>query len=87
MSFKHLKNVLSRQGNSKTKVRCLEDVLRRLGNTESTSHYLLHCPLIADKRKTFPSNIKSINYRFREQNDSTLTQTLFFWRSSIQCRN
>ena len=31
MSFRHLKNVLSRQDNSKTKVRCLEDVLCRLG--------------------------------------------------------
>ena len=39
--------------------------------TETTSHYLLHCPY-------FPSNIKSINHKFLEQNDSTLTQTLLF---------
>ena len=31
MFFRHLKNVLSRQDNSKTNLRCLEDVLRRLG--------------------------------------------------------
>ena len=31
MSFRHLKNVLLRQDNSKTKVKCPEDVLCRLG--------------------------------------------------------
>ena len=45
--------------------------------TETTSHYLLHCPLFADERKTL-SNRKSINHKFPEQNDSTLTQTLLF---------
>ena len=30
MFFRHLKNVLSREDNSKTKLRCLEDVLRQL---------------------------------------------------------
>ena len=33
MFFRHLKNVLSRQDNWKTNLRCLEDVLHRLGNT------------------------------------------------------
>ena len=46
--------------------------------TETTSHYLLHCPLFADERKTFLSNMKSINHKFLEQNDSTLTQTFLF---------
>ena len=32
MFFRDLKNVLSRQDNSKTNLRCLEDVLHRLGN-------------------------------------------------------
>ena len=45
-------------------------------NIESTSHWLLHCPLFADKRKTFLSNTKSVNHKFQEQNNSTLTQTL-----------
>ena len=31
MFFRHLENVLSRPDNSKTKLRCLEDVLRQLG--------------------------------------------------------
>ena len=45
---------------------------------ETTSHYLLHCPLFADERKTFLSNIKSIDHKFLEQNDSTLTQTFLY---------
>ena len=31
-------------------------------NTESTSHYLLYYPIFLDERKTFLSNIKSINH-------------------------
>ena len=46
--------------------------------TETTSHYLLHCPLFADERKTFLNNIKSINHKFLEQNHSSLTQTFLF---------
>ena len=34
MSFRHLKNGLSRQDDSKTKLSCSEDVLRRLGNSD-----------------------------------------------------
>ena len=47
-------------------------------NTESTFNYILRCPLFVDERKTFLSNIKSINQKFLEKNDSTLTQTLLF---------
>ena len=47
-------------------------------NTESTFHYLQHCPLFADGRKTFLSKIKSINDKFLEENASTMTQTLLF---------
>ena len=46
--------------------------------TETTSHYLLHCPSFADEGKNFLSNIKRINHKFLEQNDSTLTQTFLF---------
>ena len=49
---------------------------------ETTSHCLLHCPLFADERKTFLSNIKSINHKFLEQNDSTLTQTFLYGDSA-----
>ena len=53
--------------------------LRNCGlNTESSSHYLLYCPLFAEERKTFLRNIESINHKFLEQNDSALTQTLLF---------
>ena len=47
-------------------------------NAESTSHYVLHCPLFVDERKNFRRNIKRINYKFQELNDSTLTQAPIF---------
>ena len=62
-------------------------------NVESTSHYILHCPLFADERNTFMDNIKSVNHKFLEQIDSTLTRTLLFGNpaSSVetnsQCSN
>ena len=62
-------------------------------NVESTSHYILHCPLFADERNTFMDNIKSVNHKFLEQIDSTLTQTLLFGNpassveSNSQCSN
>ena len=46
--------------------------------TETTSHYLLHSNLFAGEEKTFLSNIKSINHKFLEQSDSTLTQMFLF---------
>ena len=46
--------------------------------SESTSHYLLRCPLFVEERKTFLSKTKSINHKFLEQDDSALTQTLLF---------
>ena len=60
----------------------LNDFCNCVLNTESTSHYLLHCLLFEDERKTFLSNIKSINQKFIE-NDSILTSALCFG----QCRN
>ena len=62
-------------------------------NVESTSHYILHCPLFADERNTFMDNIKSINHKFLEQIDSTLTRTLLFGNpassaeTNSQCSN
>ena len=47
-------------------------------NTESTSPYVLHSPLFGDERITFPSNIRSNNYKLLEQNYSTLTHILLF---------
>ena len=38
MIFRHLKNVLFRQNNSKTKFICLEDVLRRLGSDKGVAN-------------------------------------------------
>ena len=49
MLFRYLKDVLSRQDNSKTNLKCLEDVLRRLGNaycftmTTLARYFVNHC--------------------------------------------
>ena len=56
---------------------CLNPLCNRGLNNESASLYLLHCPLFAEKRKTFLSNIKSINHKFLEQNNSTLNRLFF----------
>ena len=40
MFFKHFKNVFLRQDNSKTNLKCLKDVLRRLGKDfQRYQHY------------------------------------------------
>ena len=41
MLFRHLKNILPRQNNSKTKLRCPEDALRRLGKVGLDPTFLL----------------------------------------------
>ena len=41
MFFRHLKNVLPRQNNSKAKLRCPEDVLPRLGKVGLDPTFLL----------------------------------------------
>ena len=46
----------------------LNPLSNRSLNTESSSHYLLHGPLFAVKKK-FLSNIKNVNNKFLEQND------------------
>ena len=43
MSCRYLENVLSRQGNSKTILRCLEDVLCRLGMFSLWHHLNQEC--------------------------------------------
>ena len=45
---------------------------------ESTSHFLLHCPIFHDKRHTLLSTLDNIDSKILESNDSYLTQTLLF---------
>ena len=45
---------------------------------ESTSHFLLHCPLFNDKRHTLLSTLNNIDSKILKSNDSYLTQFLLF---------
>ena len=49
----------------------------RILSIESTSHFLLHCPIFYDKRHTLLSTSYDIDSKILESNDSYLTQTLF----------
>ena len=50
---------------------------------ESTSHFLLHCPIFHDKRHTLLSTLDNINSKILESNDSYLSQTLLFGSTSF----
>ena len=50
---------------------------------ESTSHFLLHCPIFHDKRHTLLSTLNNIDSKILESNDSYLTQTLLFGSTSF----
>ena len=45
---------------------------------ESTSHFLLHCPLFHGKRHTLRNTLHNIDSKLLEYNDSYLTQILLF---------
>ena len=50
--------------------------LRSCGSSiESTSHFLLHCPIFYDKRHTLLSTLNITDSKLLESNDSYLTQT------------
>ena len=54
-------------------------ILRSCGSSiESTSHFLLHCPLFHGKRHTLRNTLNNIDSKLLEYNDSYLTQTLLF---------
>ena len=51
---------------------------------ESTTHYLLHCPLFVNERSTFFSTLSSVDCSLLNNTDSTLTQTLLFGNTSFK---
>ena len=55
----------------------------RPSSIESTSHFLLHCPIFHVKRHTFLSTLNNIDSKILEPNDSYLTQTLLFGSASF----
>ena len=50
---------------------------------ESTSHFLLHCPIFHDIRHTLLSTLDNIDSKILKSNDSYLTQTLLFGSTSF----
>ena len=51
---------------------------------ESTTHYLLHCPLFVNERSTFFSTLSSLDCTLLDNTDSSLTQTLLFGNTSFK---
>ena len=74
MSCRYLENVLSRQDNSKTILRCLEDVLCRLG---------FHCSNYSEERLALLNSIKNISMSILQQSDSKFTSVLLFGDTSF----
>ena len=66
----------------------LQDSINPLCNCghdiESTTHYLLHCPLFANERSTFFSTLSSLDCTPLDNTDSSLTKTLLFGNSSFK---
>ena len=52
---------------------CLDLLCSCGSSTESTSHFLLHCPIFNDKRHTFLSTLNNIDCEILEPTDSYLT--------------
>ena len=50
---------------------------------ESTSHFLLHCPLYNNDRSSLLSTIRNIDCKLLEITDSSLTQTLLYGNPSF----
>ena len=51
---------------------------------ESTTHYLLYCPLVVNETSTFFSTLSSFDCNLLDNTDSTLTQTLLFGNTSFK---
>ena len=50
---------------------------------ESTSHFLLHCPIYNNDRPSLLSTIRNIDCKLFEITDSSLTQTLLYENPSF----
>ena len=50
---------------------------------ESTTHFLLHCPIYNNNRSSLLSTIRNIDYKLLEITDSSLTHTLLYGNPSF----
>ena len=62
---------------------CLKLLCSCGSSIESTSHFLLHCPIFHDKRYTLLSTLNNIDSKVFESTDSYLTKTLLFGCTSF----
>ena len=56
-------------------------------DVESTEHFLLHCPEIANERRTVLSTLGNFNYSLLENTSNFLMQTLLFENMSLSPSN
>ena len=52
-------------------------------DVETTTHYLLHCPLFSDERLILINNIQNIDNNILNLNDSRFSEVLLFGNSSF----
>ena len=50
---------------------------------ESTSHFVLHCPIYSNDRSSLLSTFKNIDSKLLENTDSSLTQMLLYGNPSL----
>ena len=62
---------------------CLNPLSSCGSSIESTSHFLILCPIFHDKRDTLLSTLNNIDCKILESSDSYLTQTLLFGCTSF----
>ena len=54
--------------------KCLNPICTCGCEIETTTHFLLHCPIYANERMTLLDKIRNINTTILEQNDSLITK-------------
>ena len=62
---------------------CLNPLCSCGSSFESTSYFLLHCPIFHDKIHTLLSTLNNMDSKILEANDSYSTQTLLFGSTSF----
>ena len=77
------KLISSSQSGFKPGNSCINQLLPITLSVESTSHFLLHCPIFHDKRHALLRTLNNIYCKVLESTDSYLTQTLLFGCTSF----
>ena len=62
---------------------CLNPLCFCGNETETSTHYLLHCPTYANERMTLLNNIKSINCSISEFSDAVVKKILLFGDNTL----